>query len=129
MPEGDTIHNAAGRIREVLQGRVPREILMTHPRTARSAWAERLRGRSVRAVDPHGKHLFLRFEGDLTLHSHLRMTGSWDVGRAGERRRRASSRAWLVLRCDGMEVVEFDGPLLELMSDSRSRTDPRLARL
>jgi len=26
MPEGDTIHHAAGRIREVLQDRIPREI-------------------------------------------------------------------------------------------------------
>jgi formamidopyrimidine-DNA glycosylase len=35
-------------------------------------WPERLGGRAVRAVDAHGKHLFIRFEGDLTLHSHLR---------------------------------------------------------
>jgi endonuclease-8 len=129
MPEGDTIHHAAARIRTVLAGRVPQEILTPHPRHRFDRWPERLAGRAVRSVDAHGKHLFLRFEGELTLHSHLRMSGAWEVGRAGERRRRARSRAWLLLRCQEWEVVEFDGPLLELMSDSRSRTDPRLAGL
>ena len=36
-------------------------------------------GADVRAVDARGKHLFIRFEGDLTLHSHLRMTGRWQI--------------------------------------------------
>jgi endonuclease-8 len=129
MPEGDTIHHAAARIREVLQGRVPQEILMPHPRHRGSPWPERLSGRSVRAVDAHGKHLFIRFEGALTLHSHLRMTGHWGVYRRGERWRRAHRRAWLVLRSGGWEVVEFDGPVLELLSESRIRSDPRLAGL
>jgi hypothetical protein len=34
-----------------------------------------------------------------------------------------------VLRCGGWEVVEFDGPVLELMSDARTRSDLRLAAL
>jgi endonuclease-8 len=129
MPEGDTIHHAAARIRAVLEQRVPEEILTPHPRHAAARWPERLAGRAVRAVDAHGKHLFLRFEGDLTLHSHLRMTGHWDIHRAGERWRRARHRAWLVMRACGSEVVQFDGPVLELMPDSRTRTDPRLAAL
>ena len=61
-------------------------------------WPERLAGRDVRSVDAHGKHLFLRFDGDLTLHSHLRMTGAWGVYRERRRWRRAPRRAWLVLR-------------------------------
>jgi endonuclease VIII len=129
MPEGDTIHHAATRIRAVLDGNVPDEILTPHPRHRGERWAERLSGRAVRAVDAHGKHLFIRFEGDLTLHSHLRMTGAWGVHRAGARWRRARRRAWLLLRHDGWEAVEFDGPVLELMPDSRTRTDPRLAAL
>ena len=42
-------------------------------------WPERLAGRAVERVDTHGKHLFLRFEGDLVLHSHLGMIGVWGV--------------------------------------------------
>jgi endonuclease-8 len=129
MPEGDTIHHAAGRIREVLEGRVPQELLMPHARHARSPWPQQLRGRAVRAVDAHGKHLFLRFEGDLTLHSQLRMTGHWDVYRQGARWGRSPRRAWLVLRSKGWEVVEFDGPVLELLSEARIRSDPRLSAL
>ncbi len=79
MPEGDTIHYAANRIRPVLEGHVPDELLTPHPRHRHDRWPQRLAGRTVRSVDVHGKHLFLRFDGDLTLHSHLRMSGSWGV--------------------------------------------------
>lgn len=129
VSEGDTTHHAASRIRAALVGRVPEEILAPHPRHRAHRWPQRLGGRSVRAVDTHGKHLFLRFEGDLTLHSHLRMTGLWGVYRRGQAWRRAPRRAWLVLRSGDWDVVEFDGPVLEVMSDSRFRSDPRLGAL
>ena len=92
-------------------------------------WPQRLAGRAIPEIRTHGKHLFLRFEGDLTLHSHLRMTGSWGVYPPGRRWRRAPRRAWLVLRRGDTEVVEFDGPVLELMTESRTRFDRRLAAL
>jgi endonuclease-8 len=129
MPEGDTILRAANRMRPVLEGVVPEEIAMPQPRHARDRWPERLAGRSVLGVATHGKHLFLCFEGDLVLHSHLRMTGAWAVHPHGARWRRAPRRAWLVLRARGHEVVEFDGPVLELMTASRTRFDRRLAAL
>jgi endonuclease-8 len=129
MPEGDTIHHAANRIRAVLAGQVPEEIITPQPRHARERWAQRLAGRQLRRVDAHGKHLFLRFEGDLTLHSHLRMTGAWSVYSGGQRWQRSPRRAWLVIRAAGAEVVQFDGPLLELMTESRIRFDQRLAGL
>jgi endonuclease-8 len=129
MPEGDTIHYAANRIRPILEGRVPDELATPHPRFARDRWPDRLGGRAVRSVDAHGKHLFLRFEGGLTIHSHLRMTGSWRTYEKGEPWRRGPHRAWLVIRTDTDEVVQFDGPVLELMTDSRTRFDQRIAGL
>jgi endonuclease-8 len=129
VPEGDTVHHAARRIRAVLLDRVPEEIRTPQRRHAADGWPERLAGRAVRSVDAHGKHLFLRFEDELTLHSHLRMTGSWAVLGEGARWRRAPHRAWLVLRSQGWEVVQFDGPVLELMRESRTRFDRRLAAL
>src|SRR6266436_2050286 len=107
MPEGDTIHHAAGLIRSVLEHRVPDEIVTPQPRHGPQRWPERLAERSVRAVDAHGKHLFIRFEGDLTLHSHLRMTGAWSVHHAGQRWQRSRRRAWLVVRVPGFEIVQF----------------------
>jgi endonuclease VIII len=129
MPEGDTILSAARRVGAALVGQPILEIETPQPRHALDRWPERLGGRSVRAVDARGKHLFIRFEGDLTLHSHLRMTGQWGVYRRGERWRRSAHRAWLVIRTEEHEVVEFDGPVLELMTDSRTRFDRRLAAL
>src|ERR671917_1691073 len=110
MPEGDTIHNAARRLSAALVGREIVSIETPQPRHALDRWPERLAGRGVRTVDAHGKHLFLRFEGDLTLHSHLRMTGWWGVFRRGERWRRSARRAWLVIRTQEHDVVQFDGP-------------------
>jgi endonuclease-8 len=129
MPEGDTIHSAAKRVGAALVGRPIESIETPQRRHALDRWPERLAGRAVRAVDAHGKHLFLRFEGDLTLHSHLRMSGWWGVFRRGERWRRSPRRAWLVIRTSDHEVVQFDGPVLELMTDGRTRFDRRLATL
>ncbi len=48
----------------------------------------------------------------------------------GARRwRRSARRAWLVLSRAGHDVVEFDGPLLELITEGRRRFDQRLAAL
>ena len=77
MPEGDTIAWAAHRIAPVVSERIPDEIRTPHPRFARDRWPERLSGRVVESVGTHGKHLFLHFEGDLVIHSHLGMTGVW----------------------------------------------------
>jgi endonuclease-8 len=129
MPEGDTIHSAARRIAEVLVDKQIVSIETPHPRHRLDRWPEKLAGRGVRAVDARGKHLFLRFEGNLTLHSHLRMGGMWGVYGRGRRWRRSSRRAWLVIRTPEHEVVQFDGPVLELVRDSRTRFDQRIAGL
>jgi endonuclease-8 len=147
VPEGDTIAYAANRIRPVLEGFVPDEIAAPQPRHTLDRWPERLAGRAVTSVDTYGKHLFIRFgplaipqgradrmssgcfEGDLVLHSHLGMTGVWGVYGRGGRWGRSPRRAWIVLRRGEREVVEFDGPLLELVTEGRTRFDQRLAAL
>lgn len=121
MPEGDTIAWTAHRIRPVLLGRVPDEI--RSPREPR--WPQRLAGRAVRAVDTHGKHLFISFDGDLVVHSHLGMVGSWAVLSHGQ----IGRRAWLVLQVGDRWVVQFEGPTLELLTSGRVRFDQRLAAL
>jgi endonuclease-8 len=129
MPEGDTIAYAANRIRPVLEGHVPDSLETPHPRHALDRWPQRLAGQAVRSVDTRGKHLFIRFEGGLVLHSHLGMVGMWAVYGSGRRWGRSRSRAWIVIRAQGNDVVQFDGPLLELMTESRTRFDQRLAGL
>jgi endonuclease VIII len=129
MPEGDTIASAAKRIRTAVIGKPIEAVETLHPRFALDRWDDRLAGRAVRAVDTHGKNLFLRFDGGLTIYSHLRMGGWWGVTRRGERWRRHPRRAWLVIRTPEHDVVQFDGPILELMTDARSRSDQRIANL
>jgi endonuclease VIII len=126
VPEGDTIHYAANRIRPVLAGHVPDELATPHPRFGRDRWPARLAGRAVTSVDAHGKHLFVRFEGDLVIHSHLRMRGKWRVRDAGSPR---PAGTWLAIRHGAQEVWQINGPVLELMTASRARFDQRLSQL
>jgi endonuclease VIII len=39
-----------------------------------------LRGRLVTEAVPRGKHLLVRVDGGITVHTHLRMDGSWRIG-------------------------------------------------
>jgi endonuclease-8 len=57
------------------------------------------------------------------------MGGRWSVYRQGQRWTRSPRRAWLVIRTPSHEVVQFDGPVLELVTDSRTRFDQQLAGL
>ncbi|MEU9910556.1 DNA-formamidopyrimidine glycosylase family protein [Streptomyces sp. NPDC051001] len=75
MPEGDTVWQAASRLHTALAGKV---LTRSDLRVPKYATAD-LTGRTVLDVTPRGKHLLTRIEGGLTLHSHLKMDGSWKV--------------------------------------------------
>ncbi|MET8081418.1 DNA-formamidopyrimidine glycosylase family protein [Streptomyces sp. NPDC005303] len=75
MPEGDTVWQAAKRLHTALADKV---LTRSDLRVPKYATAD-LTGRRVLDVTPRGKHLLTRIEGGLTLHSHLRMDGSWKV--------------------------------------------------
>jgi endonuclease-8 len=111
MPEGDTIWRTAAGVRERVGGRA-----------VGSAWPARfegLVGRTLDAVEAVGKHLLMRFSGGWTLHSHMRMTGSWHLYRPGERWRQPRHRARAVLGFGDWEAVCFAAPVLELVRDGR----------
>lgn len=109
MPEGDTIWRVAAGVRERVGGRAVT--------AARPARFERLVGRTLDAVEPVGKHLLMRFSGGWTLHSHMRMTGSWHLYRPGERWRRPRHLARAVLTFGDWEAVCFAAPVLELVRE------------
>ena len=79
MPEGDAVYRTAKRLRQALDGR---RLTRSDFRVPRYATAD-LRGRTVMTTISRGKHLLTRVEGGLTVHTHLRMEGSWRVGPAG----------------------------------------------
>lgn len=80
MPEGDSVYVLARRLGRSLDGRT---VLRADLRVPRHATAD-LAGHRVLGHVTHGKHLLTRLSDDLTLHTHLRMDGSWTVTRPGK---------------------------------------------
>jgi endonuclease-8 len=127
MPEGDTIELAARRLAP-LTGRAV-QIETPHPRHRLDRIPERLAGALLERVEARGKHLLLTFSNGLTVHTHLRLHGRWDVYATGQRWTRSPGRAWLVLRTPEHVAVLFDGPVLELLTPAQLSLHPVLRRL
>lgn len=113
MPEGDSVYKLARRLEPALVGR---RLTYGRLRVPAHATAD-LSGHAVTALDTHGKHLLTRLSGGLTLHTHLRMDGSWTVVRAG---RRLPSTLLpdvrVLLRVeDGRTVAGIKLPVVELL--------------
>ena len=126
VPEGHTLRIAANR----LQPLVGHEVAVEAPQPRhRYAGFDALDGQRLEEVRAVGKHLLLRFEDGRTVHSHLRMRGSWQVYRDGQPWRWPRSAAWLVLRAGGRTAVLFRGPVLELLDTGKLRLHPVLTRL
>src|ERR1700756_4542505 len=83
MPEGDVVWYTARRLHEALAGRV---LTRSDFRVPRLATAD-LAGDVVTETVAHGKHLLTRTKSGLTVHTHLKMDGSWRVRPAAERLR------------------------------------------
>ncbi len=126
MAEGDTILRAARRIEAALGG-AQITVRAPNPR-GRASGVERLDGTRLERCQARGKNLLLHC-GDLTLHSHLGMSGAWHLYRRGERWRKGAGAAWVVLGGEELEAVQFGGPTLRVLSATQLRRDPRLARL
>jgi endonuclease VIII len=126
MAEGDTILRAARRIEAAIGGE---QITVSTPnRRGAAAGIQRLDGKTLERVSARGKHLLLEF-GDLSLHSHLGMSGSWHVYPHGATWRKPAGAAWAVLKGKNSEAVQFGGPTLRLLRTNALRRDQTLSRL
>ncbi|MFG6493277.1 DNA-formamidopyrimidine glycosylase family protein [Microbacterium sp. P03] len=110
MPEGDTVFRAARKLSDALTGET---VTRFDIRVPGSATAD-LRGETVHAVLPRGKHLLERI-GDFTLHSHLRMEGVWHVYRPGERWRRPAYAARAIVGTAQLDTVGFELAMVEVL--------------
>jgi endonuclease VIII len=126
VAEGDTILRAAKRIEQAVGGE-PVEVSAPNPR-GRAAGVQRLESGTLERAEARGKHLLLHF-GDLVLHSHLGMSGSWHVYRRGAAWRKPRGAAWAALKGKSSEAVQFGGPTLRLLRADALRRDPVLRRL
>jgi endonuclease-8 len=119
VPEGDTLHRAANRLRPLVGEQLKVEV--PHPRARAALAAVDLDGRRLESVEAVGKNLILRFEGGVVLRSHLRMSGRWSLRPRGEAR---AGKPWLVLRGSSSEGVLWNGPVLELHTRALMRLGP-----
>lgn len=109
MPEGDTIHRSANRLRSVLEGEV---VARFEADRTPKPWPAA--GETIDAVTARGKHLLVGFSGGLTLRTHLRMSGSWHLYRPGERWQRPRRQARAIIGTEAWDAVCFNAPDVEL---------------
>lgn len=74
MPEGDAVWRTARRLDPL----VGQPLILTDLRTPSTA-TFRSPGARITEVATYGKHLLMRLDSGFTIHSHLRMEGSWRV--------------------------------------------------
>ncbi|MDB4939417.1 MAG: Formamidopyrimidine-DNA glycosylase [Labilithrix sp.] len=127
MPEGDSIHRLAARLRPRLVGGRVRSL---NAHDIADAVADTVVGHTVVAVEARGKNLLVRFDDGRTLHVHLRM-----LGRVGLERPR--STYWrprrtphqLRLDVEGAVVVGDRIPVLRLLKAGAEERDSELRGL
>ena len=126
MPEGDTIHLAARRLNDALGGRELELADAPNPRSPLHRRAAELEGRTFEHAEAFGKHLLAGFSGGLVVHSHLGMNGRWWIAVDS---RPPYGKPWLRLASGRATGSQTGGKLLRIVSASRARNDPVLARL
>jgi endonuclease VIII len=116
VPEGDTIFRSARALDLALAGR-----RLVRFDAARLTFTPFPPETTVLGAESWGKHCLVRFDDGRTLHTHLRMSGSWHLYRPGERWRRKPATARVVVEVDGVGTrpgwvaVCFAAPVVELV--------------
>ncbi len=113
MPEGDTVFQAAHRLRQALADRV---LTRTDFRVPQYATVD-LSGRMVEDVVSRGKHLLIRVQPDITVHTHFRMDGTWRTFRAGKPWKGGPQwQVRIVLSNSEFEAVGYRIPVIDVVA-------------
>ena len=115
MPEGDTVLVAARRLHVALAGE---ELIRTDFRVPRFATVD-LAGQVVDNVAARGKHLLMRTDGGITVHSHFKMEGAWHVYRTGDKWRGPGFQVRAVLETKPWVAVGFRLGRLDVIKTAR----------
>jgi endonuclease-8 len=114
MPEGDTVYRTARNLDQALAGS---RLTRCDVRVPAFATVD-LTGQTLHEVLSRGKHLLMRV-GEASIHSHLKMEGSWHLYRHGTAWRRPAFQARIVLETAGWVAVGFELGLLEVVPLTR----------
>ncbi|WP_415974226.1 DNA-formamidopyrimidine glycosylase family protein [Rhodococcus sp. 077-4] len=112
MPEGDTVWRAANTLRAALEGQ---QLTLCDVRVPRYATVD-FTGRIVDSVASRGKHLLIRV-GDYSIHSHLKMEGTWHVYALGARWRRPAFQARIILNTANAQAIGFELGVLDIIEN------------
>lgn len=121
MPEGDTVWRTAHHLDRALSG----QLLVSSDFRVPGLATLDLAGHRVVQTIARGKHLLTRVgEGGaaVTVHTHLKMEGSWHLYREGSRWRRPASEARVVLRTGDWTAVGFALGVVEVLPRSAEDT-------
>jgi endonuclease-8 len=117
MPEGDAVWLTARRLHEALAGRVLTRSDFRVPRYATAS----LTGQLVTEAVSRGKHLLVRTQNGVTVHTHLRMDGSWRVRPARDRVAN-SHRIRLILANSDWQAVGYQLGVVEVLPTASEHT-------
>jgi endonuclease-8 len=129
VPEGDSIFRAARTLHRALTGKVVTRFESVVPALSRIDEDAPLAGRTVEEVSAAGKHLLMRFSGDLVLRTHMRMNGSWHIYRPGERWQRPADDMRVVVGTEDFVAVAFNVPVAEFLTARTLARQPDLRQL
>ena len=110
MPEGDTVYRTATHLNAALVGG---ELIRCDIRVPAFATVD-LTGDIIEGVVSRGKHLMIRV-GDHSIHSHLKMEGSWHLYRYGTKWRRPEWQARAILATAEWIAVGFQLGTLDVL--------------
>jgi endonuclease VIII len=131
MPEGDSIFRAARTLHRALAGHTVERFESVLPALTRVHEDTPITGRLVESVTAAGKHILMRFSGDLVLRTHMRMNGSWHIYKklgagAFEPWRRPRRDMRVVLATHDFEAVGFNVPVAEFLDRLALQRQPDL---
>ena len=117
MPEGDTVWRAARSLDRALAGHI---LTATDFRVPQLATVDLSGGKVLRTLS-RGKHLLTRIEAReaWTLHTHLKMEGSWHIYQHGQKWRRPTHEVRVVLSSEDRQAVGFALGIVELLPRHR----------
>ncbi len=129
MPEGDTIYRSARALDKALRGKTVTGFETALAQLASVDDNEPVAGRTIEKIEARGKWLLMYFSGDLILTTHMLMSGSWHIYRAGERWRGPRRAMRAVIRTADFEAVAFNVPVAKFFTErtlARNSAIPKL---
>jgi endonuclease-8 len=112
VPEGDTVWRSAKNLDQTLTGRV---LTRTDFRVPAFATLD-LSGQTVTSTVSRGKHILTRIGTEHTLHTHLKMEGSWHLYKPTTSWRRPIHDARVVLHTEEWTAVGFALGITEVIA-------------